>query len=82
MRTLTGHSGWVISVAFSPNGKRIVSGSEDNLVKIWEIATGAEVCGFVGVCRGCEEMGLFAGISHKRCLSRILRRGCAGRCAR
>jgi len=44
VRTLTGrHSGSVFSVAFSPNGTRIVSGSGDKLVKIWDAATGAEV---------------------------------------
>ena len=41
--TLTGHSDKVYSVKFSPDGKRIVSGSEDNLLKIWDAATGAEV---------------------------------------
>ena len=43
MRTLTGHSEWVCSVAFSRDGKRIVSGSDDTLVKIWNTETGAEV---------------------------------------
>ena len=47
--TLTGHSDGVISVTFSPDGKRIVSGSDDNLVKIWDAATGAEVSSH----RGC-----------------------------
>ena len=32
-----------MSVAFSPNGKQIVSGAQDNLIKIWHAATGAEV---------------------------------------
>ena len=43
MRTLTGHSDWVRSVAFSRDGDRIVSGSMDSLVKIWDTVTGAEV---------------------------------------
>jgi len=46
--TLTGHTGQVRSVMFSPDGKRIVSGSEDNLVKIWDAATGAEVSSYGG----------------------------------
>ena len=43
MHTLTGHSNFVWSVAFSRDGNRIVSGSEDWLVKIWNTETGAEV---------------------------------------
>jgi WD40 repeat protein len=38
-----GHSGEVNSIAFSSDGKRIVSGSHDMLVKIWDADTGAEV---------------------------------------
>ncbi len=33
--TLQGHSGMVNSVAFSPDGSRIVTGSYDNTAKIW-----------------------------------------------
>jgi WD40 repeat protein len=32
--TLKGHSSWVNSVSFSPDGKRIVSGSSDNTLKV------------------------------------------------
>lgn len=41
--TLRGHLHPVASVAFSPDSKRVVSGSFDTLVKIWNAATGAEV---------------------------------------
>ena len=34
--TLKGHSGPVTSVSFSPDGKRIVSGSTDKTVKVWD----------------------------------------------
>ena len=40
--TLKGHSGPVRCVAVSPDGKRIVSGSEDNTVKVWDATTGQE----------------------------------------
>ena len=30
------HSGWVRSVAFSPDGKTIVSGSDDKTLKVWD----------------------------------------------
>ena len=41
--TLTGHSGSVSSVAYSPDGKHIVSGSWDYTVKVWDSQTGKEV---------------------------------------
>jgi len=43
--TLAGRSfsEMVQCVGFSPDGKRAVTGSKDNLVKIWNVATGAEV---------------------------------------
>jgi len=37
-----GHTGRVHCVAFSPDGKRIVSGGYDNSVKVWNVATGRE----------------------------------------
>ena len=30
------HSSWVRSVAFSPDGKSIVSGSDDGTIKVWD----------------------------------------------
>jgi small GTP-binding protein len=40
-RKLTGHEGWVKSVAVSPDGTWAASGSDDKTVKIWDLATGA-----------------------------------------
>jgi WD40 repeat protein/serine/threonine protein kinase len=37
------HGGNVDSMAFSPDGKRIVSGSEDGAVKVWDAETGREM---------------------------------------
>ncbi len=40
--TLRGHTDQVSSVAFSADGKTLVSGSWDRTVKLWDIATGKE----------------------------------------
>jgi len=41
--------GGVNSVSFSPDGRLVVSGADDKLVKIWDSETGAEVISFVRV---------------------------------
>src|SRR5207244_1109326 len=38
LRELPAHSGWVFALAFSPDGKRLVTG--DRKLKIWDAATG------------------------------------------
>ena len=51
VHTLIGHSSHLNSepsVAFSPDGNLIVSASWDDLVKIWDTETGAEVSSCVG----------------------------------
>ena len=30
------HSDWINSVAFSPDGTKIVSGSDDKTIKVWD----------------------------------------------
>jgi WD40 repeat protein len=41
LQTLEGHSATVMSVAFSPDSKQVVSGSYDKAVRLWDVATGA-----------------------------------------
>jgi WD40 repeat protein len=38
--TLKGHTNLVTSVAFSPDGQRLVSGSADDTVKVWDASLG------------------------------------------
>ena len=37
---LKGHRGTTISIAFSPDGQTIASGSDDNTIRLWDAATG------------------------------------------
>jgi hypothetical protein len=41
--TLSGHTSLVNSVAFSPDGRLLASGSADKTIKLWEVATGSLV---------------------------------------
>ena len=40
-RKLDGHEGCVNTVAFTPSGERLVSGSDDLYISIWDWQTGA-----------------------------------------
>jgi len=43
LKTLRGHLDTVTSVAFSPDGRRIVTGSGDHTAKVWDAASGKEL---------------------------------------
>eukprot|EP00184_Porphyridium_aerugineum_P007380 CAMPEP_0184707080 /NCGR_PEP_ID=MMETSP0313-20130426/37089_1 /TAXON_ID=2792 /ORGANISM="Porphyridium aerugineum, Strain SAG 1380-2" /LENGTH=1577 /DNA_ID=CAMNT_0027168653 /DNA_START=155 /DNA_END=4888 /DNA_ORIENTATION=- len=46
--TLEGALGMVMSVCWSPDGRRLASGSTDKAVRVWDVATGRELAKFEG----------------------------------
>ncbi len=50
-RTLAGHTMGVNSVAFSPDGWTLASGSYDNAVKLWDVTSGRELRTLTGHTR-------------------------------
>jgi WD40 repeat protein/serine/threonine protein kinase len=48
LMTLRGHEGGINSVAFSPDGRWIVSGSGDKALKVWDVDSGSELMTFEG----------------------------------
>src|SRR5205085_2552732 len=48
LRTLAGHTDNVNSVAFSPNGQILASGSSDNTIKLWDVESGKELRTLIG----------------------------------
>jgi WD40 repeat protein len=41
--TLTGHNNWIWSIDFSSDGRRLVTASRDNSVKVWDSNSGTEL---------------------------------------
>jgi WD40 repeat protein len=57
------HNTWVWRLAFSPDGTRLASGTTDNVVSLWDVATGQ--C--LKVLQGEEEAGYWPAPTTTRC---------------
>ena len=78
--TLYGHTGGVLSVAFQPDGTRIVTGSLDQTAKVWDARTGTPLLELKGHTGGCWSVAFQPGRHadrHRQCTTR--RRRCGTR---
>ncbi len=60
--TLKGHGDAIYAVAFTPDGKYVVSGSGDRTVKVWDSATGKDLKSYGGAS-GHQNLVLSVSIS-------------------
>jgi len=58
LRTLYGHTDEITSVAFFPDGRRIVTGSADLTAKVWDALTGKELLSLRGHAGRIESVGV------------------------
>ncbi len=61
VRTFEGHEAWIQSVAVSPDGTQLLTGSRDKTARLWDVATGREIRQLAGTPVG-REMEMRAGI--------------------
>jgi len=48
VRKFEGHGDGIFSIAFSPDGRYVLAGSNDNTARLWDRETGKEVKRFDG----------------------------------
>jgi WD40 repeat protein/serine/threonine protein kinase len=48
LKTLSGHRGPVLCVAYSPDGERVLTGSDDHTARLWDAVSGKELLTLTG----------------------------------
>ena len=66
LRTLEGHSGYATGAAVTPDGKLVVSASQDKTLKVWDLDTGGLIVTFhcdgsARCCAFADERRIVAG---------------------
>ncbi len=60
MTTVTGHTDWILDVAFAPDGRRLVTVSNDETARLWDTVTGKQIRVFRGHTAGLNTVAFDA----------------------
>jgi WD40 repeat protein len=71
IRTLKGHSGSVTTVAITPDNKRVISGSGDTTLKVWNLETGKEQFTLTGHNSGVDKVAVTSDCKQVISVSRV-----------
>ena len=63
---LTGHTAGVRSVAFSPDGRTLASGSYDETIRLWDANSGAHIRTLTGHTAGSAKRSIQSGWPYAR----------------